>query len=465
MKSFNGNGQKIIAYVDPSSTYQDQNIDNAMPINLDAEQAVLGSILIDPEILIFIQEILSSADFSCERFANIYQTMVNIRKAGKALDLLVLVDEIEKLGKLEFIGGANILTGLMNFTPSSLHGVHYANVVKRCSVNRILIDSSAKIAELAFKNDLEPDEALGAASTIIREITCSNVIDKPEPVSTFASELFDAVERKMAGSEVPLTTSLKSLDSQLAGGLWPSKLYVIGGRPGMAKTSLALQMALFNAKQGKNILFFSLEMPGQEVVTRLVSSEAKIDGTLIQSGKLGENMKDFLYYLNQVRALETLYIDAKTHDIQGICSRSTIQAATGLDLIIIDYAQLIRTSKEYDTRSSEVGSFSRDLKRLSKELEIPVVLISSLNRGCEARSDKRPMLLDLRESGDIEYDSDIVIFMYRDVLYNENTDFPNITEILTRKQRGGKTGTIKAFFQEKFTRFSDVSVSHTTLCS
>jgi len=464
---YNGNGSMEVVFQNGNGhkpgkfTQQPVTID-IPPADPQAEQSTLGSILIDPDQILFIREIVKPNDFYDLGNGYIYQAILDLADSNSRLDLLILSDELERTNKLDKIGlgeGVSYLTSLMNATPTGLHGPYYAEIVKRCSVNRQLISGSQEIVQFAYKNTLDPDEALEKASKIVLDISTGNVVDKPKPAAVFVSELYDTIERRAADEEKALTTSLKALDFQLAGGLWPRKLYVLGGRPGMAKTSLAIQIAKENAKQKKNILFVSIEMGGSELVGRMISAEAGIDGSLIEAGQIPDgSYSKFLHHLNVIRGLDTLFIDDRTHSIEGIKSRSIIKAATGLDLIIVDSLQKITTSARYATRASEIGTFSGTLARLTKELKIPVLLISTLNRGCEARPDKRPMMHDLKESGDIEHDADVVMFGYRDEIYNEDTEYPNLAEILVRKHRGGKVGKVKTFFQKELTKFSDIAL-------
>lgn len=427
--------------------------------NTDAEQAILGSILIDQDALLFVREIIKPDDFYIERHRWIYDIILDLDARDVPCDILTITDELERRGQLDKVGNMPYLTELMHVTPTSIHATHYAQMVKRTSVLRQLKDAAGKVARIAHSDEADPEEALQKASDAILQVSLGNMVNRPQPVKHYASKVYDEIQAMVDGSrDTGLRTGLNDLDRRLKG-LKGGKLYLVAARPGMGKSSLALQMAMEAAKRkSATVLYFSLEMPGEELTGRIISGESGINGERLLNGDIRENeWEAFHAALRRTESLP-IFIDDKTNTVEGIKARSVLQSAKGLDLVVIDYIQLVDAGGRHENRNSEVGSVSKALKNLARNLNIPVVAIASLNRQCESRHDKRPMLSDLRESGNLEYDADIVIFLYRDEIYNSETEYPGVAEVIIGKHRGGKLGAIPAFFKKETTQFADLAI-------
>lgn len=434
-----------------------QNLD---PHNIDAEESVIGSLLIDPDSIVFIRDIMTGADFYIKRHSYIYDAIKHLFDRKVPTDLVTVSDELDRMGKLDAVGGQPALTQLINVTPTSIHIQHYAQIVKRDSIRRQMMLASAQISKMAFDStDDDPDQLLQRASNVLHEVSSGNLVHRPQPLKTYTERFFDHLDHiQESDGVVGLPTGLRSMDRML-GGLQPGKLYLIAGRPGMGKSSLAMQIGSKVAKtERRPVLYFSLEMPGDELTSRIISAESNIDGEALMHGPIPADSWAGIFESMNYVSNWPIYIDDRTRTIEGIRARSILQSASGLDLIIVDYIQRIQSGAKFSNRDSEVGEIGRALKDLALDLKVPVVAISSLNRSCEARSDKRPMLGDLRESGSLEYEADTVIFTYRDEVYYPNTDHPNIAELIISKQRGGKLSTVKTYFRKHLTTFVDLEL-------
>lgn len=430
------------------------------PQNIEAEQSLLGSLLIDGHALHLIRDSIKASDFFLTRHGWIYQAICRLGDTDKPIDQLTVADELQLSGRLEEVGHYPYLTELLNVTPTAIHIEYYAQIVKENSIKRQLIDASAAIAKISY-NGHSADDAIQQAQSIISQIAVGNLTHRPKPVSDFAAALLDEVNAYIDGNRKPgLSTGLTDLDRAL-GGLKGGKLYILAGRPGMGKSSLGLQTAIVAGRQGKTVLYFSLEMMGVELTIRMVSAQTGLDGKKIEEGSFtGDDYNLFNSGLDEVRKWP-VYIDDRTRTVEGIRARATLQAADELDLIVVDYIQRVQVGKGFDNRNAEVGAVSAMLKDLANDLNIPVVTIASLNRQTENRADKRPMLSDLRDSGDLEYDADVVLFIYRDEIYNPDTELQGVAEIAISKHRGGQTGITKAYFKKQTTEFKDLDFSTT----
>lgn len=429
----------------------------------EAEEAVVGALLVDPDAVLFVQEIVTGGDFHTCHLGWVYQVVLDLHNRKVPADIVTVSDELQRRGKLDDAGGPAFLTGLINATPSGIHAAHYAKIVKRFSVQRQLAQAAGEVAKIAHDSELDSEDALQAASGAVMAVTTKNLVAKPMPVSHFAGRLYDEIERLRQNPDIAgLPTGLNDLDRTI-GGLKPGKLYLVAGRPAMGKSSLGLQMAISAIKKrNASVLYFSCEMPGEELTARIISAESGIDGKRLQHAEINDNeWGAFNKALMEVDRWNLL-IDDRTRTADGIKARSIVQAATGLDLIVVDYIQRVQGNAKYNNRDSEVGQVSDALKGLATDLHVPVVAISSLNRKCEERHDKRPILADLRDSGNLEYDADVVIFIYRDEVYNQDTEWPNIAELNVSKHRGGDIGAVSVFFRKHLTQFIDLEVRNVT---
>jgi replicative DNA helicase len=433
-----------------------------LPQNIEAEEAVLGSLLIDPDAIIRVATFLQPEDFYVQRHGWVYEAIRDLHERREPADLVTLTDDLERRGQLSDIGGPAFLTGLINATPTSIHVEFYARIVERTAILRRLIDAAGQIARLAYQDVDDVDEVVDRAESIIFGVSEKRVSRDLAPIRQVLDEFYDRIEYLTAhqGEIIGIPTGLADLD-KLLGGFQRSDLIIIAGRPGMGKTSLALSIALQAARKwDKRVAIFSLEMSSEQVVQRLVSAETGIDSQRLRLGIIHEDEWPIFVQATSLLSDTQVFID-DTPAISALEMRSKarrLHAEHGLDMIIVDYLQLMRGDTRSDNRVQEISFISRSLKALARELNIPVVALSQLSRAVEARHDKRPMLSDLRESGSIEQDGDVVLFVYRDDIYNPDTEFPNIAELRVAKHRSGPTGVFSAYFKKELAQFVDLEV-------
>ena len=432
------------------------------PQNIEAEEAVLGSLLIDPDAIIRVATFLQPDDFYVQRNGWIYDAIRDLHERREPADLVTLTDELDRREHLAEIGGPAHLTSLINATPTSIHVEYYARIVERTAILRRLIDAAGQIAKLAYQDVDDVDEVVDQAESIIFGVSEKRVSRELVPIRQVLDEFYDRIEYLSAhqGEMIGIPTGLADLD-KLLGGFQRSDLVIIAGRPGMGKTSLALSIALQAARKwDKRVGIFSLEMSNEQVVQRLVSAETGIDSQRLRLGVIHEDEWPVFIQATSLLSDTQIFID-DTPAISAMEMRTKarrIHAEYGLDLLIVDYLQLMRGDFRSENRVQEISFISRSLKGLARELNIPMVALSQLSRAVESRHDKRPMLSDLRESGSIEQDADVVMFVYRDELYDPDTEFPNIAEIRVSKHRSGPTGTFSVFFKKELAQFLDLEV-------
>lgn len=438
-----------------------------IPANVSAEQAVLGSILIDNDVLGKVAAILKPSDFFRERYGWVFQSMLDLHTRHEPVDFVTLQMELERQGKLADLGGPAALTNLLSVSPTSFYAEHYAKIVQEMARRRHLISVAGKIAQLAYDNEQEiggiMDEvqamALAAGETTIRKglrqvrDATKRVVDKINYLTSNPGELMG----------VP--TGFAMLD-RILGGFQKSDLIVLAARPGIGKSALAFTMAHSAAKRhGKRVAIFSLEMSDEQFVQRLLSQTSGIDSHLLRTGNIHEN--DWALLMEAANELSQLplYIDdtgaVSIAHIRSECRRMAVEG--GIDMIIVDYMQLMSgiPGKKNENRQQEISAISASLKALARELNVPVLALSQLSRAVESRNDKRPMLSDLRESGAIEQDSDVVMFIYREDYYTEDTDRANIADVIVSKHRHGATGTVSLFFRKELTQFRELVIERT----
>jgi replicative DNA helicase len=436
--------------------------DSLQPHNVEAEEAVLGSLLIDPDAIINVATFLVANDFYVQRHSWVYEAILDLHENRQPADLVTLADELKRRDRLEEIGGTAFLTSLMSSTPTSIHVEFYARIVERTAVLRRLIDAAGQIAQLAYQDTETVENVVDQAEEIIFAISQRRVDRDLKPIRQVLDDYYDRIDylTQHQGEIIGIPTGLTDLD-KLLGGLQRSDMVVMAGRPGMGKTSLALSVALQAARRWqKRVALFSLEMSDEQLVQRLVSAETGIDS---QRLRLGEIKADEWTTLNQAIQLlsETMIFIDDTPAISVLELRTKarrLYAEHGLDLVIVDYMQLMRGGTRNENRQQEISFISRSIKALARELNVPVLALSQLSRQVESRHDKRPMLSDLRESGSIEQDADVVLFIYRDEVYNQETDKPNIAEIIVAKHRSGPTGIFSVFFKKQLAQFVDLEV-------
>ncbi|RME98005.1 MAG: replicative DNA helicase [Chloroflexi bacterium] len=436
--------------------------DKLQPHNVEAEEAVLGSLLIDPDAIIHISTFLRAADFYVERHGWVYDAILELHERRQPADLVTLSDELARRNQLEDVGGAAYLTGLINATPSSIHVEYYARIIERTAVLRRLIDAAGQIAQLAYQDDEDAETVIDRAEEIIFGISERRVDRDLRPIRQVLDQYYDRIEylQQHQGEIIGIPTGLADLD-KLLGGLQRSDMIVMAGRPGMGKTSLALSIALQSARRWqKRVALFSLEMSDEQLVQRLVSAETGIDSQRLRLGNIKADEWTTFYQAIRLLSETMIFID-DTPAISVLELRTKarrLHAEHGLDLLIVDYMQLMRGGTRNENRQQEISFISRSLKGLARELNVPILALSQLSRQVESRHDKRPMLSDLRESGSIEQDADVVLFIYRDDVYNPDTEIPNIAEIIVAKHRSGPTGVFSVYFKKHLAQFVDLEV-------
>lgn len=442
----------------------------SIPSNLEAERAVLGSLMIDPDAIVKVASFLRAEDFFRERHAWLYEAMLALNERREPLDFVTIVDELERRAQLEEIGGPAFLTDLISNTPTALYIDHYARIVERAAVLRRLIGAAGKIAELAYDESNDVDDVVDRAEQIILGVSESRIHRDLMPIRAIMTNVVDRIDflARNQGTLMGVPTGFTMLD-RLLGGLQKSDLIILAGRPGMGKTGFSLSFALNAAKQfGARVAVFSLEMSNEQLVQRLLSMETGIDSHRLRLGAVQEEEWPILLEAANMLATTNIFIDdtpaASVLEIRTKARR--LYAEHGLDMILIDYMQLMSGQAgagRNDNRQQEISYISRSLKALARELNVPVVALSQLSRAVESRSDKRPMLSDLRESGSIEQDADVVLFIYREDYYAEDTDRQNIADVLVAKHRHGATGTVSLYFRKELTQFRDLEIQRTEL--
>ncbi len=431
------------------------------PSDLEAEKAVLSAVLLDNSVIHTVVTELSSEDFYHPAHQQLFRAMLSLDHDQQPVDLITLSEYLTANKLLDRVGGPVALAEIADFEATAANVVHHARIVREKSVKRSLIGVATEIVTLGYEEGGTAGELLDSAESKIfalsqeRSRTTLRGLDEEVHIAV------DHIERLMArgGDITGLATGYQNLD-ELTGGFQPGDLIILASRPSMGKTALALNIASNVAVQhGKNVAFFSLEMTTRALVLRMLCAEARVDFSAFRRGLISTEA-----HQNLVKAAAKLHEariwidDSSAVTVLGIrakCRR--LRARHGLDLVIVDYLQLAQGDRRTDSREQEISEVSRGLKGLAKELDIPVLALSQLNRGPETRraEDKRPMLADLRESGAIEQDADVIAFIYRDVVYNENTEQPDLAELIIRKQRNGPTDTVRLKFEGRFARFRE----------
>ena len=437
----------------------DPFFEKGLPSNIEAERSILGAILLDSQVCNQAIELLRRDDFFLDSHRRLFDKMIVLSERMTPIDLVTLREELQRAGEFEQIGGATYIASLIDGVPRTDNIEPYARIVKAKSMLRKLITASNQIVALAFEEEDEPDVIIDKAEQMIFQIAEDRVRQGFQYVGDVAHRRLEQIEQ-MAGRPEMITgvpTGFTDFD-RMTSGLQRQELIVIAGRPSTGKTALALNMAQYAAKNANVVGIFSLEMSAEQLVSRLLCSEARVDAHRLRTGYL--NREEWARLADALRRLcETkVYID----DTPGIgvmemrAKSRRLKAEHGLDLLIIDYLQLMAGRGRIESRQQEVSQISRDLKALAKELEVPVVALSQLSRAPEQRTEHKPQLSDLRESGAIEQDSDVVAFIYREELYNPTDENQGVAELIIGKQRNGPTGTVPLAFLKEFTRFENM---------
>jgi replicative DNA helicase len=443
-----------------------------LPHNLDSEASILGGVLLRNDVLLHLEQ-LETADFYDHRHKVIWDAVRNLEAGARPIDVVTLEVEIEKAGKLEAIGGIAFLGELALRVPTADNIVAYADIVRDHSQARKLILAAGEIVEAGFEDGLEVKDYLDDAEGKIFEVTQRKDKAGPEPLKGLVKKVFSSLDErfKSAGGITGVPTGFTDLDTKTAG-LQPTELIILAARPAMGKTSFAISLAQNAATTGGwPVLVFSLEMSSTQLAERMLCSEAKVDSSALRRGQLQrQDMTNLTYAAATLSKAPILIDDSPALSIREVRARSRrFRSDPSLfprdgsgkkcGLIVIDYLQLMRGSAQAAkaSREQEISEISRGLKSLAKEIECPVLALSQLNRSLEQRTDKRPQLSDLRESGAIEQDADVILFIYRDVVYNKDSENPNIAEVILGKNRHGATGTVETHFEGRYTRFENLS--------
>ncbi|MCZ6547426.1 MAG: replicative DNA helicase [Deltaproteobacteria bacterium] len=438
----------------------EDNLRKVPPQNLEAESSVLGGILLENEAINRVLEVLTPEDFYRESHRRIFRAMIEICDRSEPVDLITLSDFLKAKGDLEVVGGSAYLASLASAIPTSANIHFYARIVREKAIRRYLISAATEIATRGYEDQENVDEYLDEAEKVIFDISEKRVRGSFVMIGEMIRDSIKMVERLYERKEMVtgVPSGFKDLD-RLTAGFQPSDLIVIAGRPSMGKTALCLNIATHAAFGGHGVAVFSLEMAKEQLVLRMLCSEARIDHSKVRSGYLADREFPALVMAAGRLAETPIYIDdtpaISVLELRAKARRLVRDRDKKIGLIIVDYLQLMRGSGRAPNREQEISEISRSMKALAKELNIPVIAVSQLNRRVEDRGDKRPMMADLRESGAIEQDADVIAFVFREVVYNENVDDPNLAEIIVGKQRNGPTGTVRLAFFREFTRFEN----------
>ena len=431
------------------------------PQNIDAERSVIGSLLIDKDIIPEVIQILGVEDFYRLDHKEIFEAILELNRNNKPVDLITVSSFLSDKGKgvLELVGGLEYLSDIAISVPTTANVKHYSKIVKEKSINRKLIKAASEISKKSFDGSDEIGKLLSQAVNSIQEI---DNMDESEilPLKEHIVEAFDRLERLYTKGDIDsLKTGFNDLDNKL-GGISNSDLVIVAARPAMGKTAFAVNIAEYAAINLKlPTAIFSLEMAAVQITNRIISSQSLVDGNKIKTGKLMEDsdwnkVAKALRYINDA----PIYIDDKPgttiYEIRSKCVE--LKRKYGIKLAIIDYLQLIQGNSKRENRNVEVAEITRAAKLMAKELELPVIILSQLSRAPEIRTDHRPILADLRESGAIEQDADTIMFLYRDEYYNPDTEKKNIAEVIVAKNRNGSTGAVDLVWLGQYTKFANL---------
>jgi replicative DNA helicase len=434
------------------------------PQNLDAEESVLGAMMLSPGAIGAVSEALDAGDFYRESHAKIYRAALALYAKGEPVDAITLVDELEERGELEDVGGRVRIHELATLVPATANAGHYARIVREMATLRGLIRVGSQVAQLGWERPGETTDLVDRAEQIVFELSQSRVTSEFAHIETLLKESFERITALYeAGSDVTGTPSgFRDLD-RLTAGFQPGNLIIVAARPSMGKSALGLCIATNLAVRGEvPTAIFTLEMSKSEVTQRLMCSEAKVESQRLRTGKLGADDWPRLTAACDKLAKAPIYVD-DTGSITMMEIRSKARRLKSkepnLGLIVVDYMQLMTTGQTAENRVQEVSQISRQLKVLARDLDVPILAMSQLSRAVEQRHDKRPILSDLRESGSIEQDADLVMFIYRDEYYNEESDQQGLAEVHLAKHRNGPTDSIKLSFLKRYAKFADLAAA------
>jgi len=436
----------------------------APPHNIEAEEAVIGSVLIDPESFFDVAQFLKADDFYIVKHRWIWEVFVTLHDTRAPIDLLTVQEELDRREQLAEAGGPAYMTRLVTLTPTSFNASAYGRLVEEAATRRRLIHAASEIAKLAYDLGSDVNTVVGESEKVLFGVSESRNLHELQHMRQAASEYYDRIQYLYDHRDemIGVPSGFKDLD-KLLGGFQASDLIILAGRPGRGKTSLLLSLALNAAKiYKKRVAIFSLEMSTEQLVQRLVSQETGINSHRLRMGQLEDDewprftqaitvLSETGIYLDDTPAISSLQLRTK-------CRR--LNSEIKLDMVVVDYLQLMGSDTRVENRVQEVSQISRNLKALSRELNVPVITAAQLSRAVEQRSGGRPMLSDLRESGSIEQDADIVMFIHHPDEWNDDPQRKNVTEIVVAKHRNGPTGSVELVFLEQLTKFADAETRH-----
>lgn len=436
-----------------------------IPHDIEAEQAYLGAIIENNELLSETASILTPRSFFKTAHQYIFRAMLELFETNQPIDEVLLGDQLRELNQLEEVGGYAYLAELVDYVPSSGNAVYYARIIQEHALLRDLIDTTSEIGRKSRDPEQNISELLAEAENKITEISTRSTDNKYSHIKEILASSFKRLEKisETADEITGIPTGFIDLD-KFTSGLQNSDLIIIAARPSMGKTAFALNIASYVSTRSEvkgAILVFSMEMSKEQLAIRMLTAESKVDSKKLRSGNLEQEDWDKLAMATDKLSVVPVYINDSTnvtpYELNTICKQLDKEFEHGVSLIIVDYLQLMQGNRPNMSREQEIAEISRNLKGIAKELDVPVVALSQLNRALENRSDKRPQLADLRESGAIEQDADIILFIYRDEVYNDESPDKGIAEIIISKHRNGPTGVIRLAFVGKYTKFANLS--------
>lgn len=436
-------------------------IKREIPKNIEAEEAVLGSILINQETIYGVSELLDIEDFYRKSHRTIFKVMLDLNTTKKAIDIITLTDYLTHISKLEEVGGIAFITSLANKVPSTANLKHYINIVKEKSMLRNIVHIAEYMENMGYDSESidTPETVLDKAEQLLSKLTKKLVTTKANNIKEQTLNAYVDIENiiNYKGELLGLETGLQDLDSFLQG-LKNSDFMILAARPSMGKTAFALNIASYlSIKKDTPVAFFSLEMSSNQLIHRIFSSYGLIPLFNLKSGNLDDAHTQKLIKVSNKLSQSKLIINDEISNLMSLRSIARkLKRENDIKLIIIDYLQLLEGTRR-ENRNLEISEISRSLKILAKELDIPIIALSQLSRSVESRQVKKPMLSDLRESGSLEQDADIVMFLYREDYYNPETENKNITDVIIAKNRNGPTGTIPVYFHKEYVRFQDLA--------
>ena len=430
------------------------------PHSAEAEKSVLGAAMLSKDALFDVMEVVKPADFYDENHKEIFQAMIDLNRKNAPVDALTVAEELKKRNSLEMVGGRAYIASLSSMTPTTSNAMEYGRIVAEKASVRRLIETADDIVTKGYDGTMDANQMLDYAESGIFEISQARQKGQYSHIRDVLVENLAIIDRaeQMDGGLTGITTGFSKLD-EMTSGMQKSDLIILAARPAMGKTAFALSLARNAAVKGKaSVMIFSLEMAKEQLTQRLLSMESKVDLQTLKTGRLERRDWDDLNVALDILSNSNIHIDdtagISIMEMKSKCRR--LKAEAGLDLVIIDYLQLMNPEGKADSRTQEISVISRNLKFLARELDCPVLVLSQLSRAPEQRTDHRPMLSDLRESGSIEQDADIVIFLYRDEYYNkEDTEKPGECEVIVAKHRSGPTGSVDVAWIERYTQFKD----------